>query len=141
MSWDLALSMAGDLVFSPGDLIFSPSADVQGISGVDLIEQRMVMRMKLHRGSWTYDADGSFGSQLYKLMGSNPKSGAAQASAYVREALREIPEIDIDDVSISFQGSSLVLIINYHVLEVSVSSDEVNEQTLEIVVAGPSGGV
>lgn len=138
MAWDLALSSAGDVIFTPGDLIFSPSADILGVSGVDLIEQRMRMRMKLQRGSWTYDEDNSFGSQLFKLVSTTPEAGAAQASAYVREALREMDEIDVDDVHVSFQGSSLVLIVDYHVLEVDIASDEVNQQQLEVVVA--SGG-
>lgn len=141
MAWDLALSSAGDVVFTPGDLVFSPSADIQGISGVDLIEQRMRMRLKLQRDSWTYDEDGTFGSQLYKLMGASPSNATAQATAYVHEALREITEIDVDDVHVSLDGSSLVMVVDYHVLEVSLASDEINEQQLEIVIAGPSGGV
>lgn len=141
MSWDLALSSAGDVVFTPGDVVFSPSADIQGISGIDLIEQRIRTRLKVQRGSWTYDEDGSFGSQLYRLTSMVPQAAIPQAVAYVREALREMPDIDVDDVDVSMRGSVLIVIVNYHVLEVSLASDEVTQQNLEIVVASPSGGV
>lgn len=138
MAWDLALASSGDLIFTPGDLMFSPSADISGISGVDLIEQRMLMRLKLHRGSWVYDDDGSFGSQLYRLIGHNPNTAAAQADAIVREALRPMDEIDVGEVHIMQQDTSLVLIIDYRVLDVQVSAADENQQRLEIVISGGS---
>lgn len=136
MSWDLAISAAGDLVFSPGDIVFSESADLSGISGIDLVEQRMILRLKVERGSWVYDEDLSFGSQLTKLMSMTPTTGMVQVDAYVREALREITEIQVDAVNVSLDGSSLVLIIDYHVTDETASLTDENEQQLALVIGG-----
>lgn len=136
MSWDLALAASGDLIFTPGDIVFSQSADLSGISGVNLIEQRMITRLKIHRGSWTYDQDGSFGSQLHNLTSMTPQMAMPAATAYVQEALREITEIQVDEVHVSKSGTSLVLIIDYHVLEENISMTDENEQQLELVIAG-----
>jgi hypothetical protein len=137
--WDLAISQGGDLVFTPGDLIFSPSADLSGISGTDLIEQRMVMRLKVQRGSWTYDADGSFGSQLYRLTSMTPDTAQAQAEAYVREALRDMDDIEINSVHVLMDSASLALIIDYNVLDESISLTDETQQQLELVVSGGQG--
>jgi hypothetical protein len=134
MSWDIAISPAGDLIFTPGDVVFSASADLSGISGVDLIEQRMLVRLKLQRGSWVYDEDGSFGSQLYKLASMTPQTAMVQADAYVREALRDISEIQIDEVAVSMNGSALILIISYQVTDETISPSDENEQQLEVVI-------
>ena len=136
MSWDLALASSGDLVFTPGDLMFSPSADLQGISGTDQVEQRMITRLKIHRGSWTYDDDGSFGSQLFRLTSMTPQTATAQATAYIQEALRDITEIQVDEVRPVQIGSSLALIIDYHITEETISMSDENERQLEVVISG-----
>lgn len=141
MSFDLAISPAGDLMFSPADLVFSPSADLQGVSGTALIEQRIVTRLKVARGSWTYDESGDFGSQLYRLTGMSPITAQVQANSYVREALRDMDDISIDAVNISLSGSSLVLIIDYTIQDVTVSTADESQQQFEMVIGGsPPGG-
>ena len=135
MSWDLALSSSGDLVFTPGDVVFSQSADLSAISGINLIEQRMITRLKLQRGSWVYDENESLGSQLYRLTSMTPQTAQVHAEAYVREALRDILEIQVDTVRVSLSGPSLVLIIDYHIVEETVSLSDVNQQELELVIS------
>lgn len=127
MSWDLGISAAGDLVFSP-------SSDLQGISGTDLVQQRMLMRLKLRRGSWTYDDSESFGSQLWRLMSANPVAAAGQAEAYVREALRDMDDVVIDAISVNKELRTLTIRVDYHVAEVDVSVTEENRQQLEIAI-------
>jgi hypothetical protein len=45
MSYDLAIS-------EHGDLILAGNRDLGGVSGVDLLNQRIQTRLRLHRGSW-----------------------------------------------------------------------------------------
>lgn len=133
MSWDIALAPTGDIRFSS-------SGDLAGISGTDLIEQRMMLRMKIQRGSWTYDEDGTLGSQLVRLTGMASQLAITQVDAYVREALRDMNEISIGDIDISQNGSALVLLINYSVVEETVSMDEENQQQLEVVISATNRG-
>lgn len=94
MAWDLAIS-------EHGDLIFAGNRDLAGVSGSDLIEQRMRLRLKLHRGSWVYDADGNLGSNLWRLIGMRPQDANAAVNALVREALRPMAnEINVADVKV-----------------------------------------
>lgn len=119
-----------------GDLIFSPSRDVMGISGTDLIEQRMMIRLRIPRGSWTYDDDDSFGSQLHRLMGASATAGIAQIDAYVREALRDMTDIEITDVNISVNPitQAVTLLIDYNVL------DETGQETEQQLTFAASEG-
>jgi phage gp46-like protein len=133
VSWDLALA-------DNGDLIISGSRDLAGKSGTDLLEQRMTLRLKLHRGEWTYDDNDSLGSQLYRLIGENQTRAASLAPAYVREALREMEdEVSIDDVQVNFYDSrSITLTLIYTVLDDLGGQAEQNAQELEITI--PFGG-
>jgi hypothetical protein len=127
LSWDIALSPAGDL-------IFSPSLDVMGISGTDLIEQRMMIRLRVQRGSWTYDEDDSFGSNLYQVMGQNSLTATAQIDSYVREALRDMTDIEITAVNISVDPitQAVTLLIDYNVLD---ETGQATEQQLSFAVS------
>lgn len=127
MSWDLALTPAGDL-------IFSPSLDVMGISGTDLIEQRMMIRLRVPRGSWAYDDNDSFGSQLHKLMGASATSSTTQIDAYVREALRDMTDIEITGVNIGVDPitQAVTLLIDYNVLD---ETGQETEQQLTFAVS------
>lgn len=130
-----------DLAIAPnGDLIISGSRDLAGKSGTDLLEQRMILRLKLHRGEWTYDDDDSLGSQLFRLIGENPTKAQAMAPAYVREALRDLDnEISIDDVQITYdQARSITLLLTYTVLEDLAGDSEQDAQQVEVQI--PFGG-
>lgn len=111
LPWDLAISEFGDLIFSGhGDLL--------GRSGQDLIEQRIRLRLMIQRGGWVYDTEKRLGSNLFRLI--NTPSGAIKQSAVqiVREALRGLDEITVEDVNVSIDDSgSLVLVIYYRVQE------------------------
>lgn len=133
MAWDLALA-------PNGDLIISGARDLAGKSGTDLLEQRMILRLKLHRGEWSYDDNDSFGSQLYRLIGENPVKAQAQAPAYVREALRPMEnEVLIDDVQVNFDDSrSITLTLLYQVLDDLGGDAEQQAQEIEITI--PFGG-
>jgi hypothetical protein len=110
--WDLAIA-------DNGDLIISGHRDLLGRSGTDLLEQRMRLRMLVHRGTWTLDRTKTFGSNLRRLIGMSPVQAAQAAPAYVREALRGMDEIIVDDVRISYTAKDLMIIVLYHIQETS----------------------
>src|SRR5262245_16609143 len=88
------LALAGS-----GDFIVAGNRDLAGVSGTDLIDQRIRLRLKLRRGSWVYDDAKSLGSELYTLSGQDPDAVTDMATAYVRDALRGMgDEIEIEDV-------------------------------------------
>ncbi len=127
--WDLALA-------PNGDLIISGNRDLAAKSGVDLLEQRMTMRLKMHRGEWTYDENNSLGSQLYRLIGDNPTRATATASAYVREALRPMEdEISIDDIQVNMDSRAMTLTVTYSVLDDTGGESEQATQQLEVSIS------
>ena len=91
MAYDLAIS---DL----GDLILAANRDLAGTTGSALLEQRIRMRLRLHRGAWKYDFTQTLGSQLYTLSGTPGERAAEYADAYVREALINMQEITVVEV-------------------------------------------
>lgn len=130
--WDLAVA-------PNGDLIISGNRDIAGKSGTDLLEQRMILRLKMHRGEWTYDDNDSLGSQLYRLIGENPTRAQASAPAYVREALRDMTnEISIDDVQITIAARAMTLTISYSVLSDLGGGSEQQAQIVDVTI--PFGG-
>lgn len=130
--WDFALA-------PNGDLIISGNRDLAGKSGTDLLEQRMILRLKLQRGSWTYDDNDSLGSQLGQLIGDYPAKASALAPAYVREALRDmLDEISIDDVQVTQGIRSITLTLSYTVLADLAGESEANAQQLDVTI--PFGG-
>lgn len=88
-----------DLALSPnGDLILAGNRDLAGISGADLVEQRIRLRLRLRRGTWVYDENETLGSQLHRMIGMAPEEAHNSVGAYVREALRTMDDINVDDV-------------------------------------------
>lgn len=105
--WDLALSENGDLIFGAG-------RDLLGVDGTRLIEQRMVIRCKIPRGSWMLDDSKTLGSNLRNLLGRDGQDITGQVPIYIREALRPMsPEIEILDVAVEQVERSLLATISY----------------------------
>lgn len=107
MPFDLAIS-------EHGDLVMSGSRDLAGISGSDQTGQRVQIRLRLHRGTWFYDEDGTLGSLLYMIPGKAPDT-SLQVDARVREALRAMPDIQILSIESQFQSdpNNLVVTVTY----------------------------
>ena len=101
--YDLAIS-------EHGDLILSGNRDLAGVSGTDLIDQRIKLRLTIHRGVWFFDADGTLGSNLFRVLGAAPQS-ALEVEAHVREALRPMPEISIEDIVTEYDEDAKSLIV------------------------------
>ena len=129
MSWDLALLN--------GDMVHSASGDWSSISGTDLLNQRISIRCRLHRGEWVYDEDNTLGSQLYSLVGMPPDKAQALAQAYVREALRDMDEINIDNVQVqALTNRSITAIIFYHVLDDLGGGSEQEAEIVDVTIGG-----
>lgn len=119
--------------------MFSGNRDLQGVSGIALIEQRMRLRLRMMRGQWQFDISGTLGSRLYTLPGKSPDEAAAQAQMYVREALRDMTEIAIDDVITDTTADrGLELHVQYHLTDDDGST--VPDLTLDLAVTVPVGG-
>lgn len=147
-----------DLAISEyGDLIMGANHDLAGISGSDLIDQRIRMRLMIRRGSWVFDDDGTLGSNLFRVIGMSPADASSSVLPLVREALRGMEdEISITDIQIAYQNSdgvlslssegarSIVIIVRYNIVvppsELSgVSQGSEGREisiTLPVIVAG-----
>lgn len=106
MAYDVAIS-------NNGDLIFTSHRDLAGISGSALIEQRIRLRLRLHRGQWIFDANATLGSQLFTLSGKRPEDAQKYVQAYVREALRDMAEISVEDVQVVATAKDISLTVVY----------------------------
>lgn len=105
MSWDLALD--GD----SGDIMFGASGDLLGVSGVPLVNQRILVRTKIPRGSWYADDTGTLGSDLYLISGAPSSSSLDVAKADVLEALVPMDDITVNDVDASITDDDRLLIV------------------------------
>lgn len=132
MAWDIGIS-------EHGDIVMTGHRDIGGKSGIDLIEQRMLLRLRITRGSWVFDDNDTLGSNLSHLSGLAPEKAAAIAPAYVQEALRTMDEIIVEDIHITTTPQSIGLMISYHISEVDVDAGTA-EQTRQLEISLPLSG-
>lgn len=115
MPYDLAIS-------EHGDLILAGNRDLAGMTSVDLLNQRIKIRLKIHRGSWYYDTDGTLGSFLFQVVGKDPQSDL-QIESYVREGLRAMQdEISLEEISHEYDPDTNSVVV--HVLYTIQSQTE-----------------
>jgi len=94
MPWDLAISNLDDLVFSP-------SRDWMTVTGIDLLHQRILLRLKMKRGSWIFDETKELGSNLDLALRMNQPDAIAEIDSLIAEALDPISdEIEITNVEV-----------------------------------------
>lgn len=130
MSYDLAIS-------DHGDLIVTAHRDLAGISGQALIEQRIKIRLRLHRGAWIFDTTKTLGSQLFTLSGLPTEKAQVYVDAYVREALKEMDEISVTEVQVVSTTHDVSLVVSYQLElsqdDASIPADQ-GLQELQVVV-------
>lgn len=149
--FDLALA-------ANGDLVFAANRDLAGVSGIDLIEQRIKLRLKLRRGTWLYDPERTLGSQLFRLSGASADEASTALTAYVQEALRPMAsEIVVNEIRHMFDDGevregpdevtaavnrSLTVIVNYSVVDDLQPGTEgiLNQQEVSIGIPLVGGG-
>jgi hypothetical protein len=134
MAYDLAISEFGDLVFGA-------NKDLAGTSGVDLIKQRISLRLRLVRGEWVYDEDKTLGSSLHNLFSMSAEQSHTAIEPLVREALRPMDDeitiigithehIDIDGLPTEDHPAATRGIIITVEFAVRLSPDEIFEPSL-----------
>src|SRR5580765_563103 len=110
--WDI--SIAGN-----GDLVMAASRDLGGVSGTDLLDQRISLRLRIHRGTWFFDKNGTLGSNLYRILGAAPQA-ALEIDAYVREALRPMnDEISVEDIFAEYDDDLKSIVIQVSYMQIS----------------------
>jgi hypothetical protein len=83
-----------------GDFVFGPNRDILGATGPQLDMQRISIRCKIPKGTFTYDEDGILGSLLYLIPRNPSPARQEEAKAYVREALEDADGITVDNVEL-----------------------------------------
>lgn len=131
MSYDLALS-------GHGDLVVAGNHDLAGISGIDLIEQRIRLRLRVQRGSWIYDETQSLGSNLNSVIGMDPGRAQSAADDLVREALVRMTEIVVAGVTIIYGDKDITTVVHYQITDESDEGEEseIRDLTISLQSAG-----
>jgi hypothetical protein len=133
MSWDLVIS-------EHGDLVFGSNRDLAGVSGNDLLEQRMRLRLKIQRGSWVYDEDENLGSRLNTVSTMRPDQMDTAVRAYVQEALLPMTEIVVTDVQVEIVDSHSITAHVFYVVSGDEETDpEIHELEASVPVVPISG--
>lgn len=100
--------MAYDVALHPsGDWLFGPSRDIQGVTGPELDRQRIIVRCKIPRGSFVYDADDSLGSRLHEVTRFPGGGDLSAVRAYVTEALEGMEGIVLNNVAVEQDGKGI----------------------------------
>jgi len=92
MAWDLALGPTQDFIYGPNN-------DYLAITGINVIEQRIRTRLKIHRGTWIYDTDGTLGSRIDSVIGETYEKASSDVVMYVHEALNGMDDISVTKVT------------------------------------------
>jgi hypothetical protein len=134
ISYDLALS-------GHGDLVVSGNRDLAGISGTDLIEQRIRLRLRVQRGSWIYDETQTLGSNLNNVIGMEPERAQSVADNLVREALIRMTEITVSGVTLIYGDKDVTTVVHYQITSEGEGSEgseeaEVHDLTITLQSAG-----
>jgi hypothetical protein len=105
-----------DLAIDPnGDLVFAGNLDLMGATGDEVYEQRVVIRLKIPKGSWIYDIEGTLGSQLREIIRNARSYSADRASTYVMDALSPASDIAVTNVQVlpNDNGSNVDVIVSF----------------------------
>lgn len=130
--WDLAIS-------ENGDLVISGNRDLSGKAGTDLLEQRMIIRLKMPQGSWIYDTS-QMGSRMTQLYGMDPVKADTLAPQLVRQALQPMSgEITVDNVNVFIEDHAIQMLILYRILDSGIPGAE-NGRQLQVTLP-LAGGV
>lgn len=91
--WDLAIDL------NTGDLVPSANGDFQGRAGPNVTHQRMIIRLRVPRGSWHLDPTGTLGSRLRDVMRQPDFRAVPETQLVVEEALRPMDDIEVVNVT------------------------------------------
>jgi hypothetical protein len=107
-----------------GDWLFTANTDIQGVAGEQVIEQRVINRLRIYQG-WTLDpSNGQLGSRIKDALRLTTDRGLIELPLMVREALNPMRDIQIIDVSaqISPDNSRAVTVrIEYQAIDTDIA--------------------
>jgi phage gp46-like protein len=94
MAWDLQIS-------NLNDLLYGPNRDFQTVIGDALIQQRIMLRLKMQRGSWILDETKDLGSNLNFALRMGQPAALEELDTLVAEALEPmLDEIQIAEIEV-----------------------------------------
>jgi phage gp46-like protein len=98
-----------------GDLAFAGNLDLMGAVGDQVPEQRVIVRLKIPKGTWIYDLEGTLGSQLREIIRNARSYTADRARTYVMDALAPASDISVAEVQIipSERGSNVDVVVSF----------------------------
>lgn len=99
-----------DTAISNGDFMLDSNGIPISIYGIQEILQRALIRLTVRKGSFIYDTN--LGSDLYELKKTTSTSIKSRALSMVKEALKPMSNVLVDDVSTEFIKSSENLKLN-----------------------------
>lgn len=131
MAFDLALTELTDLSISA-------ARDLAALVDEDaIINQRIKTRLKIERGSWVLDDTGTLGSLISAYFGNPMDKFIDRVPDVIRQALEEMDEIQIENVTLSQSGPWQVLaeIVWSPLPELDlIAASEVDEFATSVVV-------
>jgi hypothetical protein len=133
MAWDFILDR------KTGDWVFDGNNDYMGVSGDELIRQRIFIRMKIPRGSFLYDADGILGSRAYQLLRFTVDRTARDLTSVIEEALEGLDEITIQGIDIvpNENNKTIRAVIHYSRNSADIDSVVPNERSVALTLPLP----
>ena len=99
-----------DTAISNGDFMLDSNGIPISIYGIQEILQRALIRLTVRKGSFIYDTN--LGSDLYELKKTTSTNIKSRALSMVKEALKPMSNVLVDDVSTEFINSSENLKLN-----------------------------
>lgn len=102
------------------DLMVSASRDLMGVSGDEIMAQRIKTRLRIERGSWVFNAD--LGSTLTSSLSRLTNENIEHIPAIVTDALRNIDDIEIVNVIVSKLSETQALVSIYYRNRAAISS-------------------
>jgi hypothetical protein len=92
--WDL-------MITNYNDVLFGPNRDWQPVTGEALLQQRIMLRLRMMRGSWILDDTGSLGGNLHFALQMQQPIGIEELDTLVAEALQPMDdEIVVSDIEV-----------------------------------------
>ena len=110
-----------DTALKDGDFYLGTTGKPIAISGIKELLQRVLIRLTVRKGSFIYNKN--LGSNLYTLKNTN-KDIKNQAIIMVKEALADMKEIEVDDISVKLIDNLENLKINV-LLSINNNKEEV----------------
>jgi hypothetical protein len=120
--WDLATDP------DTGDFLFGPTFDLIAATGPQLVEQRILSRCKIPRGTFTYDDDGNLGSRLHLISRTRSEQQLAQAIPFIQEALDGMEGVSIGAITPSVVEGQLLFRVRWSPIS---EPDEAGEEPEE----------